>query len=712
MFVTHRLPRILSLLALVSSVTVAACSSAPSTEPPTERMPSAPLTVTALHSSSALREAANASRSKRLFAPQLPSEQSVRRAAHAQTRAPSRPVAEDLVSATPPNVSYGGGPILQRPEVYAVYWGTGVPEATRERLEEFYGAITGDRSPYIAALAEYDTVSPRQSIGRATFRGAVVDEDAPLASVVTDVQIQAELSRLIDTGKLPANDGRNVYMVHFPPNITIDLDGLLSCEVFCAYHSPFARNGANAYYAVMPDPSTGDCASAFSRCHLGATPFDDTTYSASHELVETITDPDSGPGWVGDNGEIADSCEVGGQSLRGFTVTTYWSNVERGCHAHANATTMVLDVAPAEITVPVGGSASFTITASGRLTTPMALSLEFLDPSVSATFTPPTIAPGRPVTLTLATAAAQPAGSTFFRVEGTDANGTFHYQDLFATLQGAQPTITSLSQTSGPSQGGNTITITGTHLSASAQAFFDGVTASLSFGGGGDGTSLTIPMPAHAVGFADLVVVNPDGRSATLPHAYEYTLGAAPTATSLQPTQGPIAGGDFVNITGSAGIAFDANFNYSSPKVTFGGVPATVYNVNRRIMQLITPPGAAVGPVDVVVTNADGQSVTLASGYTYQSGGGGGGTPSPPEADSVATAGDAASARRPYVTIFGAGFDAAARVTFDGKPGLVKTNDPAFLGVVAPAHKPGNVAVVVTNGDGQSASVPGGFTYE
>src|SRR5206468_3058149 len=77
---------------------------------------------------------------------------------------------------------------------------------------------------------------------------------------ITDAQIQAELSKLIDGGKAPAPDANSLYMVHFPPGITIDDgQGGTSCNEFCAYHGSYKKAGKSIYYGVIPDQG-GPCA--------------------------------------------------------------------------------------------------------------------------------------------------------------------------------------------------------------------------------------------------------------------------------------------------------------------------------------------------------------------------------------------------------------------------------------------------------------------
>ena len=81
-------------------------------------------------------------------------------------------------------------------------------------------------------------------------------------------------------------------------------------------------------------------------------------------------------------------------------------------------------------------------------------------------------------------------------------------------LAAAQPTLSSITPTSGSTAGGTSVTLTGTGFVAGA---------SVSFGGSAatsvvvvSSTSITAKTPAHAAGTVGVTVTNPDGTSATL----------------------------------------------------------------------------------------------------------------------------------------------------------------------------------------------------
>jgi hypothetical protein len=230
-------------------------------------------------------------------------------------------------------LNYFGGPVLSNVNVYAIYWGANV--RNQAHINAFYPAVLD--SAYMDWLSEYNT--PTQSIGRGTFGGAVVDTTAPTGTSVTDAQIQTEIKKLIDAGKLPANNGNNLYMMYFPPGVRISgpQGAGSSCVQFCAYHGTFTKNGKNGYYGVMPDLG-GSCAGG---CGDGSLE-DNITEVSSHELIEAVTDgavglaTSAGPplAWYDNaNGEIGDICNGTAATVAGFTVQLEWSNKAKKCTA-------------------------------------------------------------------------------------------------------------------------------------------------------------------------------------------------------------------------------------------------------------------------------------------------------------------------------------------------------------------------------------------
>jgi hypothetical protein len=202
-----------------------------------------------------------------------------------------------------------------------------------------------------------------------------------------------------------------------------------------------------------------------------------------------------------------------------------------------------------------------------------------------------------------ATTPAHSAGSVSVVVTNTDSqSGTLTNGYSYTN---PAPTVIGIAPNGGPLAGGTSVTISGTGFLSGASVKFGSTSAT------GvnvvSSTSITATTQAHAAGAVSVVVTNNDNQSATLSNGYTYN--PAPTVTAINPSLGPIAGGAGSTITGT-------NF-VSGATVSFGGTAATTIMVAGSNAITATAPAHAAGSVDVVVANPDGQSATLANGYTY-----------------------------------------------------------------------------------------------
>lgn len=184
-----------------------------------------------------------------------------------------------------------------------------------------------------------------------------------------------------------------------------------------------------------------------------------------------------------------------------------------------------------------------------------------------------------------------------------------------------------------------------------------------------------------------------------------------PSGVAISPSSGPIAGGQAVTITGS-GFTSGATVSFVElpSNNVFGGSPNAkaltgVSVVNATTITAVTPSATNTGLVDVVVMNADRQTATLRSGYTYSN------APPAPAVTAVSPNTGPTSGGT-SVTITGSGFVATPTVTFGGTAATGVTFVSATtLTATAPAHAAGLVNVVVTNPDAQSGTLTNGFAY-
>jgi hypothetical protein len=244
------------------------------------------------------------------------------------------------------NLNYYGGPVISHAHVYVVYWGNNVRPETQAKIGKFYKTVL--KSTYMDWLTEYNSnltaldgrAGTKQKIGRGEYEDSFTINPFDTRVNIDDVDIQAELAKQVSAGVLPKGNNKNLFMIYFPPGMTITAAGATSCKEFCAYHGfSGAPETPHTYYGVMPDIS-GDC---FKGCAYSPKYFDALTSISSHELIEAITDPFPTPGdkpsypqaWNDSKGaEIGDLCQKDTNVVsehESFVVQTLWDNKTNAC---------------------------------------------------------------------------------------------------------------------------------------------------------------------------------------------------------------------------------------------------------------------------------------------------------------------------------------------------------------------------------------------
>ena len=199
---------------------------------------------------------------------------------------------------------------------------------------------------------------------------------------------------------------------------------------------------------------------------------------------------------------------------------------------------------------------------------------------------------------------ASAAGS--FSATATLTSSGFWVMQMAAFSNVINPTVSSVSPNSGPTNGGTAVTITGTNFASGATVTF-GSTAATNVTVV-NSTTITATTPAGSVGAATVSVTDSNGLAGSL--AGGFTYAGVPTVTGVSPNSGSNLGGTAVSIAGT-------NFAPGAT-VTFGSAAATnVTVVNSTTITATTPAGIAGSAVTVTVTNVGSQSGSLASSFTY-----------------------------------------------------------------------------------------------
>jgi hypothetical protein len=174
------------------------------------------------------------------------------------------------------------------------------------------------------------------------------------------------------------------------------------------------------------------------------------------------------------------------------------------------------------------------------------------------------------------------------------------------------PSVSGIVPSTGSTAGGTPVAINGSGFVSGATAAFIDFTGSVSltsvvFVNSGQVTAVA---PAHAAGVMDVVVFNPDQSTGTLRNGFTYsTAPPPPTVSMINPNNGTTLGGTAVTITGASFV--------NGATVSIGGVAATGVTYVSAMTIAATTGAHATGAVNVVVTNPDTQTGTLANGYFY-----------------------------------------------------------------------------------------------
>jgi hypothetical protein len=290
------------------------------------------------------------------------------------------------------------------------------------------------------------------------------------------------------------------------------------------------------------------------------------------------------------------------------------------------------------------------------------------------------------VSPTLLDAIVPPGGAGSVNVTVTTWQGTSapSAADLYA--YGA-PAVTAVSPDAATTDGGTTITITGTGFVPGATVSFGTTVAPVSTVGA-TGTWLQAAAPAARAGSVDVRVTTAAGRSAA--SVADLYAAGGPAVTSVATDAAPPGGGNDVIVAGSGFVP--------GLTVYFGArrAPLAIVLPGGTGLHTVAPPGTA-GRVDITVRTPQGRSATSRhDSYFY-----GAPTVTRVTHPSGSTAGDT------VVTITGTGFSPHAKVSFGMQPAAaVRVTSPTSITAVSPAANPGVIGVRVSTSAGLSRVTP------
>lgn len=185
----------------------------------------------------------------------------------------------------------------------------------------------------------------------------------------------------------------------------------------------------------------------------------------------------------------------------------------------------------------VAGGTAITITGSG------------FEPGASVTIGGSSAAIGA-VTSTTISCTSPPGVVGAQTVRVSNPLGLFDQSATYTYLATADPTITSITPTSGSTAGATEVVLTGTGFQSGLSVLVGGVAATQVVVE--SATSLVARTPPHAAGTVNVQVLNPDSSGATLAASFTYTApasggggggGGCGSAIGLPPGSSPLIGG-------------------------------------------------------------------------------------------------------------------------------------------------------------------------
>jgi IPT/TIG domain/Phosphate-induced protein 1 conserved region len=649
------------------------------------------------------------------------------------------PAAEAPYVGTPPLVNHGG-PVMSTQStgdqvvVTPIFWapsGYSFTSSYKSTITTYLADLAADSgklSNVFASMFQYSgsngAINYKMSVGTAiddatafpaagctTNSGSVYSDATGYTTCIDDDQVIAETSSVVSSHSLPSDLG-HLYVMFLPKHVESCFyagnPANQACSInptssaaFCAYHSA-AGGGLNLVYANMPFPvyssATGYTCTKESlgggiQSPNGDVDADVEISPLSHEMAEAITDPRLNAWYDSTGNENGDDCAYlyGGlsgsagafynQTVNGHHYLTQeeFSNKDfvaavSGCVQGIVAVTPTVTLL-SSASGPAAGGGHLTITGTGF---PGASSVHF--GATSATYT---VLDASHIDATI------PAGSGVVDVTVSTSAGTSttSASDHYTYVAPSAPTVSAVTPTTGPTAGGQSVTITGTGFANGATVSIGGQAAT---GVSVDSaTQITATTPAHAAGTVDVVVTTTGGTSTTsASDHYTYVAPSAPTVSAVSPTSGPTAGGQRVTITGT-GFTTGAT-------VAFGSTAGTAVTVVSPTTITVTTPKHAKGTVDVHVTTTGGASaVTTGDRYTYLA--------RPKVTGLSRVSGTRKGGTK--VTITGTGFRSGSTVRFGTARGKhVTVVSSTKIIVTSPKHAKGRVHVKVKNLGGTSAA--------
>jgi acylphosphatase len=203
-------------------------------------------------------------------------------------------------------ITYQGGPIIQTPGVYLIWYGNWSGNNATTILPLFVNGLNG--SPYFDTNTTYYQSNPTTGatvVSRVGLNGQFFDSYSQ-GTALSDAAVQNVVANALNSHAFPL-DTNGIYFVLTSADVT-ETSGF--CSVYCGFHTRGTIDGADIKYAFVgnPDRCPASC-EAQTVSPNGNSGADGMASVMAHELNETVTDPDLNAWFSGNTqGEVGDLC--------------------------------------------------------------------------------------------------------------------------------------------------------------------------------------------------------------------------------------------------------------------------------------------------------------------------------------------------------------------------------------------------------------------
>lgn len=236
-------------------------------------------------------------------------------------------------------ILYHGGPVMNMSNtVYVIYYGTGFAATTQPIINDFLTGLSGSAQYGVNQTYNAGPSTPAipPTYTFAVSSDYIYSDNYSQGSQLSNSSIPKIVANAINHGL--SYNANGVYLVLTSPDVKIS--GF--CNSFCAYHNDTntsLSSGASVHirYALIPDPTQrcNSCNGGIAVYGDSVTPngdigADTMTDDITHELSETVTDPDISAWYTQNGAENADLCNyVYGTTQSGVSPAgaTYHYNV-------------------------------------------------------------------------------------------------------------------------------------------------------------------------------------------------------------------------------------------------------------------------------------------------------------------------------------------------------------------------------------------------